>query len=116
MERFTQWSKLLSKYENYKILITQSAKNDLSTIKNRFSTELNEPNVALKLIENLKKSILSLSKTPERNPLLTDEMLVHLEIRKLIVKKYIVFYYIQEDTIIVMRVLYMKRDWHSILY
>jgi plasmid stabilization system protein ParE len=54
---------------------------------------------------------------PQKCPPVTDERLAVMGYRKLLVKNYIVFFTIDEQSKIVdvERILYARRDWHYIL-
>ncbi len=54
---------------------------------------------------------------PQRNALVADKRLSTLEIRKLLVDNYIIFYVIseKEKTVMVIRILYGRRDWLTLL-
>lgn len=103
--------------KNYKIKISNEAKIDLYSIFEYISNQLFEPKIALKTIRKIKNEIFSLSTMPERFSLVTDERLEKLGIRKVIADNYIVFYFIDKKTklVFIIRVLYGKRDWLSLL-
>lgn len=98
---------------DYKVEFTLTARRDLWEIVRYIQTELQEPQIAQKLYRLLKDEINSLSYLPERNPFMdgTDEIRA-LELRKLLVKNYSVFYRVDNETHIVRiaRVMYSGRD------
>ena len=71
---------------------------------------------AKELVHDIDLAVLSLSSFPEKNPVFIMPKSFPLVIRKLIVKKrYIVLYSIEEQTIVIYRVLDARRKFDSIL-
>lgn len=99
--------------ERYRILISSLAEQDLREIVTYISSQLDAPITALKMMELFKNKISSLSNLPERYPLVADERLARMGYRKLVVKKYLVFFSIIKDEKIIHmeRILYAKRNW-----
>ena len=75
------------------------------------------PISALNMMELLEEAMTGLSDLPQRCPLVADERLSQLGYRKLNVKKYVVFFSIDEKNKVVdvERILYGRRDWLRIL-
>ncbi len=65
----------------YNIVITELAEKDLFEIGYYISYELHEPDIALKVVNNIGKRILTLEDMPLRNALVGDEMLALRGIR-----------------------------------
>ena len=103
--------------KTYKLVFSQTAENDLMDIYLYVKNQLLEPKIADILIRKLESEILSLSNMPQRFSLVTDQRLSRLGIRKTIVDNYIVFYLVEEktNTVYIVRILYARRDWVSIL-
>ncbi len=101
----------------YSVDISEPAENDLRDIIRYVSSQLSAPVSALKLMSLLEEAMGSLSNNPQRCPILVDERLSQLGYRKLIVKKYVVFFSIDEinKVVDVERILYGRRDWIRIL-
>lgn len=99
----------------YIIEYSQEAKKDLIDIKKYIKYNLQEPNIAKKLITKIRKSIDSLKDNPKIYSAIDDELIKRLEIRKLIVDNYIIFYRIKENTIQIVRVIYARRNWITLL-
>lgn len=99
--------------DRYKIIISSKAHQDILNI---VSFILNvSKKAAIEVAEYIYSSIESLSILPERNPLF-PLFGFGIETRKLIVnKRYIVIYVIQEDKIIVHRILDGRRKFESLL-
>ena len=103
--------------KNYKVLITQPAIEDLQNIVDYIATELKEPSTAKKLIGKIKEAIMSLAEMPTRHALVADEDLAVQGIRWLMVDNYMIFYIVAEKnrTVVVIRILYGRRDWINLL-
>lgn len=102
---------------NYKVFMTGSAASDLQNISNYISKNLKEPETALKTMNKIKVVTMGLEYMPHRHELVSDERLYTQGIRKIIVDNYIIFYIISEidKRVIIVRMLYGRRDWINIL-
>jgi len=69
------------------------------------------------MMELLEEAMVGLSDMPQRCPFVADEGLSQMGYRKLPVKKYVVFFSIDEKNKVVdvERILYGRRDWLRIL-
>lgn len=103
--------------DKYKIEITEPAENDLRSIGLYISKELLDPDTAKKVITKIGEAIMKLEELPLRNGLVSDERLCIKGIRKIIIDNYIVFYNADEQNrlVTIVRILYNKRDWISLL-
>ena len=97
----------------YRVDISEPAENDLKDIIRYIASQLSAPESALNMMELLEEAMLSLSDMPQRCPLVSDERLSQMGYRKLIVKKYIVFFSIDEKNKVVdvERILFGRRNW-----
>ena len=105
---------ILSKYI---IELSKNARNDLLDIAKYIKYNLEEPNIARKIIKKIENSIYKLEDNPYICSIINDKYLREKELRKLIVGNYIVFYRIIDNTfkIQIVRVLYGRRNWQDIL-
>lgn len=103
--------------ESYKVLMTQSATQDLTGISSYIAHELKEPPLAKKLVRKIRASVMSLAELPLRHALVSDENLAAQGFRKTMVDNYIIFYIVSErnKTVAVVRILYGRRDWIHLL-
>ncbi len=62
-----------------------------------------------------RNEINNLKYNPEVYTIIDDELIKKLEIRKLIVDNYIVFYRIKNDNIEIVRIMYGRRNWINLL-
>ena len=101
----------------YKIEIAQPAVRDLQDILDYISNTLKEPAIAQRIYTSIKKEILTLSSMPERNRVVDDEPYAAMGVRRLFVENYVIFYVVDQGRrcVHVLRVLYNRREWQSIL-
>jgi len=102
---------------SFRVVITEPAESDLRGIANYIARELLEPVTARTVVASIAEAILLLETMPYRHELVRDQQLAEQQIRKLLVESYIVFYVISEPelTVTIVRILYGKRHWNSIL-
>ncbi len=101
--------------KEYNIDYSKEAKEDLVEIKQYIKYNLQEPETAEKLITKIKNEINNLKHNPKIYGVIDDELIRKLEIRKLIVDNYIIFYRIKNDNIEIVRIMYGRRNWISLL-
>lgn len=93
----------------YKIKIYPSAKRDLKEIITHLNTL--SPQAAIKYYDLMVDKIGSLTEMPERCPFARDVVLKARGYRYLIVKSYLVFFVIKDDTVQIRRIIYGKRSY-----
>ena len=101
--------------KKYNIEYSKEAKEDLIGIKQYIKYNLQEPETANKLTSKIRKSIKTLKDNPEIYAIIDDDIIRKLEIRKLIVDNYIIFYRIKNDSIEIVRIMYGRRNWINLL-
>ena len=103
--------------EPYRIEVSEAAENDLYDIAGYIASQFSASVTALHMMELLEEAMASLSKMPQRFPLLEDDRLSQMGYRKLTVKNYLVFFSVDEKNKVVdvERILYARRDWLRIL-
>ncbi len=99
----------------YSIEYSKEAKQDLIGIKQYIKYNLQEPETAKKIIAKIRSEINNLKYNPEIYTVIDDDLIKKLELRKLIVNNYIVFYRIKNDNIEIVRVMYGRRNWITLL-
>lgn len=101
----------------YKIVIEETAENDLLGILNYIKNTLREPNIAMKIYGSIKKGILSLKQMPFRYALLNEEPYRSMGVRQIPIENYIAFYVVEEEgkTVHIFRMLYNRREWQYLL-
>ena len=97
---------------NWEVEFTDQSKRDLRAILDYISYELQEPQVAVKLVRQIMKEILSLNQMPMRYRLYEEEPWQSQGLHYFPVKNYLIFYYPDETktTVYVVRVIYGGRD------
>lgn len=99
----------------YNIEYSKESRQDLIDITKYIKYNLQEPNIAKKLINKIRKEIDNLIENPQIYAIIDDEFIKKIEIRKIIVDNYIIFYRINYKTIQIVRVLYARRNWINLL-
>ncbi|MBP3831522.1 MAG: type II toxin-antitoxin system RelE/ParE family toxin [Clostridia bacterium] len=101
----------------YKIQFSKDARKDLKDIYIYIKYSFQEPVIAKKLIDKIKKEIYKLEDNPTIYAIIRDEIIKKREIRKVKVNNYIVFYRLEENNKIVeiVRIMYGRRNWTNIL-
>lgn len=98
--------------DTYKIIFTNTAKNELKSIYLYISKKLMMNNSAKKLMKKIEKNIFML----KENPYSARKVRVkpyEYEYHRLVIDKYIVLYRVNENNkeVVIYRVLYEKRDY-----
>ena len=103
----------------YSISISEPADRDLPDIKEFITAQYLSPETAIKMVETIYEAMFGLSTMPKKHPLVEDVFLTTFGYRMLPVKKYIVFYTLDEMSspheVNIERVLYSGRNWLHIL-
>jgi addiction module RelE/StbE family toxin len=103
--------------EMYKLDFLPIAKQDMTEIVNYISHELYNPAAAEKLADEMIKTAESLVNFPYVHAVYKTVKPLKNEYRKLPVKNYIIFYWINEKKkqITIARVIYTRRDYKKLL-
>lgn len=101
--------------KKYNIEYSREAKEDLISIKRYIKYNLKESNIAQKLISKIINEINNLESNPEIYTIIDNDIIKKLEIRKLVVDNYIIFYRIKDINIQIIRILYGRRNWIDLL-
>jgi plasmid stabilization system protein ParE len=101
----------------YSILVAEAAKKDFIQNASYIAKELLNPTAAKALLTDTDKAVASLEQMPYRRPLVRDRYLASLGIRMLHVRRYCLFYRVDEDKAIVqiIRQLHEKQNWQKVL-
>lgn len=101
----------------YKIVIEQTAENDLVGILSYISDTLHEPSIAMKIYGLIKKEILTLNRMPFRFEVVNEEPYRSIGVRRIPVENYTAFYIVDENekTVHIFRILYNRREWQYLL-
>lgn len=98
--------------ERYQVNITEPAQEQLREIRNYIANTLQNPIAAKNVLELLSKNILSLSELPHRVMLTPEEPWKSRGIRRMPVKGYLVYFWIDEESraVHIIAVVYGRRD------
>ena len=96
--------------ERYKVEITKEALRDMEDIYNYIAVELLSPENAMGQYNRIADEILTLDMFPQRHRIMDSEREKQIELRRMPVDNYSVFYIIRGDKVIVTDVLYTASD------
>ena len=103
--------------EQYEVKITEPAQRQLQEIVRYIAEDLQEKRTAVRILDTLEKEILSLSTLPNRVALTEEEPWHSAGIRKMLVKNYLVYFWVNEERkqVQVTAVVYGRRDQRTAL-
>ncbi len=96
--------------KQYKVEITREALRDMEDIYNYVAIDLLAPENAMGQYNRIANEILTLDTFPERFKIMESEPEKRMELRRMLVDNYSIFYTIREDKVIVTDVLYTASD------
>ncbi len=98
--------------DEYKIILTPDAEEDLWELRNYIADVLLSPGTALEYVRAVREEIASLAQFPARFKPLDDEPWHSRSVRRLLAKNYFVYYWIDEPRkrVYVMNVIYARCD------
>ena len=102
---------------SYQVHITSTAEHDIMCAADYIEFTLKNPDAADHLLDAVTGQIGSLTDLPQKFRVVDDPVLASLGIRFVIINNYLAFYTIDEEkqTVIIVRFLYQKSNWTSIL-
>ena len=100
---------------SYHLHITSIAERDISQAADYIEFVLKNPKAADNLLDETDQKINALLPFPQEHPIVEDKLLAAWGIRFTQIKNYLAFYVIEENQVTVIRFLYAKSDWISIL-
>lgn len=100
---------------NYHLHITSAAQRDISQAADYIEFVLKNPKAADDLLEETDQKINALLPFSQEHPIAEDKLLAAWGIRFTQIKNYLAFYVAEENQVTVIRFLYAKSDWISIL-
>ena len=102
---------------NYQVYITSTTEHDIMRAVDYIEFTLKNPDAADNLLDVTTKKIGLLANHPQKFCLVDDPTLASWAIRFVIINNYLAFYTIDEErhAVIVVRFLYQKSNWTSIL-
>jgi len=97
----------------YRIRLLQIAEEDFTEIVSYIAAD--SPSAANTLANKIEKNLELLSDNPKLGRIPRDEEIRNLGYRYIIIQNYIIFYTIDERTILVHRILHSARNYKSLL-
>ena len=106
---------MASKVYNY--VLTEAAEADVDEAFDYIANELVNPDAASAFADELEEKLEEICKTPKAGRSVHNPYLKRDDVRRVLVKNYIAYYLIdeEEETIVVLRVVYNRRDQNNIL-
>ncbi|MCM1386983.1 MAG: type II toxin-antitoxin system RelE/ParE family toxin [Bacillus sp. (in: Bacteria)] len=100
-----------------KVVFTEPAEYDLLDIEYYIFVDLCNPQAARRITDGILGIVDKLAEYPEGHPLVGEELLGRMGIRIAYFDNYNIFYYydMQNGIVYIIRILYNKADWQSIL-
>lgn len=95
---------------NYSVEISETAQIDLVEIYRYIFNKILARDTAKKIVSKIREMIYGLNKMPERYPLSRNVDLAKEGIRLMPVGNFHVFYFVEHVKVVVVRVMYGKRD------
>ena len=101
----------------YKVRLTNAAKRDLINATEYIECVLLNPQAADDLVNETETKLSELAYFPEKYAIVDDDVLKVWGIRYVSVGNYLIIYFLseQENTVQIIRFLYKKRNWISII-
>ena len=101
----------------YELYISELAQKDLQKIADYLSLQLLEPGISKNIMTQIDTAILGLQNMPQRYSLVSDKSIQKANVRKMIVKNYIVFFkvYEEKNRVGIVRILYGRRNWQKMI-
>ena len=98
--------------KQYTVMLTTQASNQILEYASYIQNELLNPQAARKFVKDLREVIAGLDTMPQRHPQLEEEPWRSQGVRKMIVRGYLVYFWINEQTAMVhvVAVIYGRRD------
>lgn len=96
----------------YRVHVTSYALTQMEEIRDYIANELYAPQAAYNLLLEMKNKVASLQDMPERNPLVDIIKWKEQGVRKVAVKNFLIYYWINKEqrTVHITAVVYGKRD------
>ena len=99
-------------YKEYEVKVTKQALKQMKKIAHYISFDLMASEAAEKLMDKMKEEILKLTFFTKKHALIDDEPWKSKGVRKIIVKNFLVYYWVDDSNnkVQIIAVIYNKRD------
>ncbi|MBO4650408.1 MAG: type II toxin-antitoxin system RelE/ParE family toxin [Clostridiales bacterium] len=103
--------------EEYKVLYSPAAKDDLRGIYRYIAVDLVEPGFARKQIDRIREKIRNLGAFPKKHQAVDWEPWASMGMRRIPVDNYVVFYLVNDshNQVMIVRIFYGGRDIENII-
>ena len=98
------------------INILKRAEGDMEAIYHYIADEFQSPETAMNHFEAIAEGIKTLEIFPERCAIVEELLSLDIKVRRLLVKKYSVFYRFDKDTVTILRVLHQSSSLDRLLF
>ncbi|MBR1628245.1 MAG: type II toxin-antitoxin system RelE/ParE family toxin [Lachnospiraceae bacterium] len=104
-------------YRQYKFEFTKLAETDIDETISYICEELHNSEAASSFVEELEEKLDEVCKNPKIGRLVENEFLRLDNVRRFLVKNYVAYYIVDDDSyrVVVLRVVYGKRDQIEII-
>jgi addiction module RelE/StbE family toxin len=99
----------------YNLNFTKNFKDDVRSSVKYIKNTLQAPKASERLKDELKKAYKKIKQTPFMYPVVPNAYLASMGFRFIMVKKYMLFYIVDEKEVNIIRFLYGHRDWMNII-
>ncbi len=98
--------------KQYQVRMTVQAEDNILEYAEYIKTELMNPQAAAKFVEHMRSAVKTQSQKPQRNPLTDEEPTRKMGIYKMVVRGYLIYYWVdlETETVHVTGVVYGKRN------
>lgn len=94
-----------------RVTVSREAKKDLISIHNYISKELENPQAAARIIQQLRLAMEDLQTFPGRGRPLDALIPFHTEYRYLPCENYCIFYLEDKESVVIIRILHQRQDY-----
>jgi toxin ParE1/3/4 len=98
-----------------RLLLLPKAQRDLENIFSYIAIQLMNPEAASNLIEKIEDKFNELLTYPFSCPKIENRIDTHFDLRKCIVDRYIIVYFVREQLIEIVRVIHSRTDYYDSL-
>ncbi|MBR0090090.1 MAG: type II toxin-antitoxin system RelE/ParE family toxin [Lachnospiraceae bacterium] len=103
--------------ERFTYRLTKVAEADIDETLSYITNTLGNPDAATTFVNELEEKLGKLCKSPKTGKLVENEFLTRRDVRRILVKNYIAYYFLDEinHSIVILRVVYGRRDQDKII-
>ncbi|MCM1161901.1 MAG: type II toxin-antitoxin system RelE/ParE family toxin [Roseburia sp.] len=103
--------------KRYVVRMTAQAEEHVLKYAEYIKYELMNPQASVRFVNDIRAAVNRLEHMPKRNPLTDEEPWRSMDIRKMVVRGYIIYYWVEdlEEMVYVIGVVYAKREQAEIL-